>query len=56
MSRKKGYDVNKNTPVKRISGSVKIEYFLIKLENLVKGRRLIEESIPLYNEKRSHNC
>lgn len=42
------------TPEQRINGILKMEYLLIKPSHLEQARKLVEESIPLYNEKRPH--
>ena len=48
------YDCYQNAPVERINGILKMEYLLVKPRNLEQARRLVEESIQIYNEKRPH--
>ncbi|MBJ2111169.1 transposase [Proteus terrae] len=47
-----GYDCYQNALAERINGILKMEYLLIKPSNLEQARKLVEESIQLYNEKR----
>ncbi len=47
-----GYDCYQNDLAERINGILKMEYLLIKPSNLEQTRKLVEESIQLYNEKR----
>ncbi len=49
-----GYDCYQNALAERINGILKMEYLLIKPNNLEQARKLVEESIQLYNEKRPH--
>ncbi|WP_238601685.1 integrase core domain-containing protein, partial [Proteus terrae] len=49
-----GYDCYQNALAERINGILKMEYLLIKPSNLEQARKLVEESIQLYNEKRPH--
>ncbi|EPL4466125.1 integrase core domain-containing protein [Proteus mirabilis] len=48
------YDCYQNASVERINGILKMEYLLVKPRNLEQARRLVEESIQIYNEKRPH--
>lgn len=47
-----GYDCYQNALAERINGILKMEYLLIKPRNLKQARKLVEESIQLYNKKR----
>ncbi|PNL48361.1 IS3 family transposase [Proteus mirabilis] len=49
-----GYDCYQNALAERINGILKMKYLLIKPSNLEQARKLVEESIQLYNEKRPH--
>ena len=49
-----GYDCYQNALAERVNGILKMEYLLIKPNNLEQARKLVEESIQLYNEKRPH--
>lgn len=49
-----GYDGYQNALAERINGILKIEYLLVKPRNLEQARRLVEESIQIYNERRPH--
>lgn len=49
-----GYDCYQNALAERINGILKMEYLMIKPNNLEQARKLVEESIQLYNEKRPH--
>lgn len=49
-----GYDCYQNALAERINGILKMEYLLVKPKNLEQARRLVEESIQIYNEKRPH--
>ncbi|WP_409277909.1 IS3 family transposase [Providencia rustigianii] len=49
-----GYDCYQNALAERINGILKMEYLLIKPSNLEQARKLVEEAIQLYNEKRPH--
>ncbi|UAX02431.1 integrase core domain-containing protein [Proteus terrae subsp. cibarius] len=47
-----GYDCYQNALAERINRILKMEYLLIKPRNLKQARKLVEESIQLYNKKR----
>ncbi|SUC39698.1 Integrase core domain [Proteus mirabilis] len=49
-----GYDCYQNALTERVNGISKMEYLLIKPRNLEQARRLVEESIHIYNERRPH--
>nr|WP_157879473.1 IS3 family transposase [Xenorhabdus poinarii] len=49
-----GYDCYQNALAERVNGILKMEYLLIKPSNLKQARRLVEESIQIYNERRPH--
>ncbi|MEY0878633.1 IS3 family transposase [Providencia manganoxydans] len=49
-----GYDCYQNALAERVNGILKMEYLLIKPRNLEQARRLVEESIQIYNERRPH--
>ncbi|MCW2257216.1 transposase InsO family protein [Providencia alcalifaciens] len=49
-----GYDCYQNALAERVNGILKMEYLLVKPSNLEQARKLVEESIQLYNERRPH--
>lgn len=49
-----GYDCYQNALAERINGILQMEYLRIKPNNLEQARKLVDESIQLYNEKRPH--
>lgn len=49
-----GYDCYQNALAERVNGILKMEYLLVKPSNLEEARKLVEESIQLYNERRPH--
>ncbi|MBV2190423.1 IS3 family transposase [Providencia rettgeri] len=49
-----GYDCYQNALAERVNGILKMEYLLVKPRNLEQARRLVEESIQIYNERRPH--
>ncbi|MDM1022332.1 IS3 family transposase, partial [Acinetobacter sp. VNK23] len=49
-----GYDCYQNAMAERINGILKNEYLLQKPANLEEARRMVAESIGIYNTRRSH--
>lgn len=49
-----GYDCYQNALAERVNGILKMEYFLIKPQNLEQARRLVEEPIQIDNERHPH--
>ncbi|RJG50507.1 IS3 family transposase [Motilimonas pumila] len=51
-----GYDCYQNALAERINGILKSEYLLIKPANLTEARKMVEESVKIYNEYRPHTA
>lgn len=49
-----GYDCYQNALAERINGILKNEYLLNKPLNLEEARKMVAESVAIYNEKRPH--
>lgn len=49
-----GYDCYQNALAERVNGILKGEFLLHKPRNLQEARRMVKESIRIYNEKRPH--
>lgn len=51
-----GYDCYQNALAERVNGILKMEYLLNKPSNLSEARKMVAESVRLYNEKRPHTA
>ncbi|WP_411992376.1 IS3 family transposase [Agarivorans sp. DSG3-1] len=51
-----GYDCYQNALAERINGILKMEYLLNKPTNLNEARKMVDESVKLYNEYRPHEA
>lgn len=49
-----GYDCYQNALAERINGILKTEYLLQKPHDIDEARKMVEESVLLYNKKRPH--
>ena len=49
-----GYDCYQNALAERVNGILKNEYLLEKPMNLQEAKKMVKESITLYNESRPH--
>ena len=49
-----GYDCYQNTLAERVNGILKNEYLIQKPLNLMEAKKMVEESITLYNGSRPH--
>ncbi|WP_460894936.1 integrase core domain-containing protein, partial [Ramlibacter monticola] len=49
-----GYDCYQNALAERVNGILKMEYLLQTPADLKQARRMVSESVRLYNEKRPH--
>jgi len=49
-----GYDCYQNALAERINGILKNEYLLIRPKDLKEVRKMVKESVELYNKKRPH--
>ncbi|MEM5553553.1 IS3 family transposase [Pseudocolwellia sp. AS88] len=51
-----GYDCYQNALAERINGILKNEYLLVKPNDLDEARKMVEESVMIYNERRPHTA
>lgn len=51
-----GYDCYQNALAERINGILKMEYLMVKPGNLAEARKMVAESVRLYNQKRPHTA
>ncbi|MEW6983595.1 IS3 family transposase [Colwelliaceae bacterium 6471] len=51
-----GYDCYQNALAERINGILKNEYLLIKPNDLKEARKMVEESVMIYNQRRPHSA
>lgn len=51
-----GYDCYQNALAERINGILKNEYLLIKPKDLGEAKKMVEESVMLYNQRRPHTA
>jgi transposase InsO family protein len=51
-----GYDCYQNALAERVNGILKMEYLMNKPSNLSEARKMVAESVRLYNEKRPHTA
>lgn len=51
-----GYDCYQNALAERMNGILKNEYLLAKPNNLADARKMVEESIAIYNQRRPHSA
>lgn len=49
-----GYDCYQNALAERINGILKNEFLLTKPQNLEEARKMVEESVLIYNQRRPH--
>ena len=49
-----GYDCYQNALAERINGILKTEFLLYRPENLEQARRMVNESVDIYNRERPH--
>jgi len=49
-----GYDCYQNALAERINGILKNEYLLHKPTNLMEARKMVAESVTIYNQRRPH--
>ncbi|NDV92744.1 transposase, partial [Alteromonas sp. 345S023] len=49
-----GYDCYQNALAERINGILKNEYLLTKPRNLEEARKMVVESVAIYNGRRPH--
>ncbi|MBE1300804.1 MAG: IS3 family transposase, partial [Alteromonadaceae bacterium] len=51
-----GYDCYQNALAERINGILKNEYLLTKPNNLDEARKMVKESVDIYNQRRPHTA
>ena len=51
-----GYDCYQNALAERINGILKNEYLLVKPKNLKEAKKMVEESVMIYNQRRPHTA
>lgn len=51
-----GYDCYQNALAERINGILKNEYLLIKPKDLNEAKKMVEESVMIYNQRRPHTA
>ncbi|MBY7973463.1 integrase core domain-containing protein, partial [Vibrio fluvialis] len=51
-----GYDCYQNALAERVNGILKVEYLLTKPNDLNEARKMVAESVKLYNEQRPHTA
>lgn len=49
-----GYDCYQNALAERVNGILKMEYLLVKPEDIVQARQMVRESVEIYNTRRPH--
>ena len=49
-----GYDCYQNALAERVNGILKMEYLLVKPEDMTQARRMVRESVEIYNTRRPH--
>ncbi|NTS78894.1 transposase, partial [Catenovulum sp. SM1970] len=51
-----GYDCYQNALAERVNGILKNEYVLMKPNNLNEARKMVKQSVDLYNQQRPHSA
>jgi len=51
-----GYDCYLNALAEHINGILKSEYLLVKPKDLKEAKRMVEESVMIYNQRRPHTA
>jgi len=49
-----GYDYNQNALAERVNGILKNELLLHRPANLKQARKMVDESVKIYNQQRPH--
>lgn len=49
-----GYDCYQNALAERVNGILKMEYLVSKPEDIVQARKMVRESVEIYNTRRPH--
>ena len=51
-----GYDCYQNALAERVNGILKNEYLVIKPNNLAEAKKMVKQSVEIYNQKRPHTA
>ncbi|WP_155483743.1 integrase core domain-containing protein, partial [Vibrio campbellii] len=51
-----GYDCYQNALAERVNGILKMEYLLRKPKDIVQARKMVAESVEIYNQMRPHTA
>ncbi|MGR4992330.1 transposase, partial [Vibrio rotiferianus] len=51
-----GYDCYQNALAERVNGILKMEYLLRKPKDIVQARKMVAESVAIYNQMRPHTA
>jgi transposase InsO family protein len=51
-----GYDCYQNARAERINGILKNEYLLVKPKDLKEAKKMVEQSVTIYNQRRPHTA
>jgi len=51
-----GYDCYQNALAERVNGILKHEYLLVKPKNLEEAKKMVAQSIAIYNQRRPHTA
>lgn len=49
-----GYDCYQNAMAERVNGILKMEFLLHRPKNLAQSKKMVDESVGIYNKERSH--
>ena len=49
-----GYDCYQNALAERINGILKVEFLISRPQNLEEARRMVDQSVAIYNGERPH--
>jgi putative transposase len=49
-----GYDCYQNALAERVNGILKMEFLLHRPANLAQAKKMVKESVQIYNHKRPH--
>lgn len=49
-----GYDCYQNALAERVNGILKMEYLLSRPEDIEQARKMVRESVEIYNTRRPH--
>ena len=49
-----GYDCYQNALAERVKGILKVEFLISRPQNLEEARRMVDQSVAIYNGERPH--